>query len=270
MLTPQDLIPLGKTTIRRYILNGEWVYNLDDLVDSLREDVIFFKSWWRDFSQKRDQRAYANQILTVIVKGKEERVLNATGVFRLVQGVKGKKAEEVKNWIAQIAVERVQEELDPGLAVDRAVKNWYARGRSDAWIMERLRTIKVRRAFTDEMQVHGAEGRDYAILTNIVHEGTFGISVKQHERLKSLPPEKSQLREEMTTTELLLLALGEHTSTMIAKASPAKCLNTATTACKTGGAIAGDTRRRIEEEIGKSVVTSERASSESALDLEAR
>ncbi|MEI7575992.1 MAG: hypothetical protein WCK51_03795 [Armatimonadota bacterium] len=258
--SPRDLIPLETATVRRYVVDGEWMYNVDDIIAFFKEDEVFYKNWWRSFSQKRDERGYQDQIKIIKVEAHEERVLNSTGVFRLVQGLKGKKADQVKNWIAQIAVERIQEELDPALAVDRAVKNWYSKGRTDAWIMERLRSLKVRRAFTDEMQLHGAVGREFSILTNIVHQGTFGISVKAHHELKSLDPTKSGLREEMSTTELLLLALGEHTSTVIAKAAPNKGITQATRACVTGGSIAGETRNRIEKEIGASVVTAERAS----------
>lgn len=266
-VTPVDLIPLGSIRVRRYVINGEWYYNLDDLIAWFSEDVDYFKKLWRSFTQKRDERGYADQILLRTTNGHEERLVNAVGVFRLVQGIKGKKADEVKSWLAQIAVERIQESIDPDVALDRIIKTWYSKGRSDAWILERLRSKKVRKAFTDEMQQHGARATDYPILSNIVHQGSLGISIAEHKELKALSPSSSELREEMTVTELILLTLGEHTSTIIAKAASEKNLSTAKSACVKGGNIAGDTRKRIERELGRPVVTSQRASDEGSLPI---
>jgi hypothetical protein len=257
---PQDLLPLESRTVRRIVVDNEWLYCLDDVLDYFKEDVAFYKRWWRSFSQKRDENGYKTMIREVEMDGARLRVTNATGIFRLVQGLKGGRAEKVKTWLAHIAVERATEEINPSLAVERAVRVWFRRGRSDEWINERLRNLRVRRGFTDEMQCHGASTLDYAILTNIVHQGTFGISVRAHYALKEIVPAKTELREEMTTTELILLSLGEHTSTVLAQASPQKSIGVAKEACRKGGSIAGNARREIEAALGRPVVTSERAS----------
>jgi hypothetical protein len=257
---PQDLVPIENRHVRRFIINGEWVYAVDDILGYFKEDAPFYKAWVQAFLQKRDEKHFQGMIREIEVDGTTVRVTNAVGIFRLVQGIRGRRADRLKTWLAQIAVERATEEVNPSLAVERAVQTWYRRGHSDAWIDERLRNIRVRKSFTDELQAHGVRDKQYAILTNIVHTGTFGIGVKDHYELKGLAQSRAQLREEMTTTELILSSLGEHTSTMLAKAQPVKGYRAAEDACKRGGEIAGKTRQEIEKALGQSVVTALRAS----------
>jgi DNA-damage-inducible protein D len=164
------------------------------------------------------------------------------------------KAEPFKRWLARVGYERIEEFQNPEIAVKRAILNWQIQGRTDDWIEARLRSIVVRHELTSEWANRGiVEGYEYAMLTNIVSKETFGLDIQDHKKLKSL---KSQnLRDHMTDFELVLTMLGEKSTAAITQTSDAHGLEQNKTAARSGGRVAGNARKELETQLGRSVVS---------------
>jgi len=181
-------------------------------------------------------------------------VADAQTILRIVQSVPSKKAEPIKQWLAKVGYERMQEMADPAKAVDRAREDWRKFGRSEKWIQQRMMGQETRNKLTDYWKEHDVkEGSEYAILTNIIHQEWSGLSVKDHKDLKNL---KSQnLRDHMSEAELIFTALAELSTRQIAEVEEATGMNENKKAAKTGGNIAKKARLELEDKIGKSVIT---------------
>jgi predicted adenine nucleotide alpha hydrolase (AANH) superfamily ATPase len=177
-------------------------------------------------------------------------------IFRIIQSVPSKKAEPIKQWLAKVGQERVQEMADPSLAIDRARNTYKDQGRSDKWIQQRFSGQQTRNNLTDYWGDHGIEQpSEYAILTNIIHKEWSGLSVKEHKDLKGL---KSQnLRDHMSEAELLFTALAELSTRQVAENNEATGLNENKKAAKIGGDIAKKAKEDFEERTGQKVVTSD-------------
>jgi hypothetical protein len=177
-------------------------------------------------------------------------------VFRLIQSIPSPKAEPLKQWLAKVGYERIQEINDPSQSIDRARENWQKLGRSEKWIQQRMSGQETRNKLTDYWQENGVEkGKEFALLTNIIHEEWTGLSVRKHKDLKNL---KSQnLRDHMSEAELIFTALAELSSRQIAESTEAKGLDENAVASKEGGAVAKNARKELEAKTGKSVVTEE-------------
>lgn len=177
-------------------------------------------------------------------------------IFRIIQSVPSKKAEPIKQWLAKVGQERVQEMADPSLAIDRARNTYKDQGRSDKWIQQRFSGQQTRNNLTDYWGVHGIEQpSEYAILTNIIHKEWSGLSVKEHKNLKGL---KSQnLRDHMSEAELLFTALAELSTRQVAENNEATGMNENKKAAKIGGDIAKKAKEDFEERTGQKVVTSD-------------
>lgn len=177
-------------------------------------------------------------------------------IFRIIQSVPSKKAEPVKQWLAKVGHERVQEMADPSLAIDRARNTYKDQGRSDKWIQQRFSGQQTRNNLTDYWGDHGIEQpSEYAILTNIIHKEWSGLSVKEHKNLKGL---KSQnLRDHMSEAELIFTALAELSTRQVAENNEATGLNENKKAAKIGGDIAKKAKEDFEERTGQKVVTSD-------------
>ena len=189
-------------------------------------------------------------------KMRKTDVANIQTIFRIIQSVPSKKAEPIKQWLAKVGHERVQEMADPSTAIDRARDTYKKLGRSDKWIQQRMTGQETRNKLTDYWKDHNIkEGEEYAILTNIIHQEWSGLSVKDHKNLKGL--QSQNLRDHMSEAELIFTALAELSTRQIAEKTQATGMNENKKAAKTGGNIAKRAKEDFEERTGQKVVTGE-------------
>ena len=180
-------------------------------------------------------------------------------LFRLIQSIPSPKAEPFKQWMASVASKRVEQMQDPELNFEQAYEDYRRLGYSDRWINQRLKSIEVRKELTDEWDRAGVkEGLQYASLTDIITKGWSGKTTKQYKQYKGL--KKESLRDNMTNIELALNTLAEASATEISKARNPKGFKQSAEVARKGGEIAGDARKKLELQIGRSVVSSEKAS----------
>ena len=187
-------------------------------------------------------------------KMRKTDVADIKSIFRIIQSIPSKKAEPIKQWLAKVGQERVQEMADPSKAIDRARETYQKLGRSEKWIQQRMIGQETRNKLTDYWKDHDiTEGEEYAILTNIIHQEWSGLSVKEHKDLKGL---KSQnLRDHMSEAELIFTALAELSTRQIAESENATGMEENKKSAKRGGKIAKDAKEKLELETGKKVVT---------------
>ena len=187
-------------------------------------------------------------------KMRKTDVADIKTIFRIIQSIPSKKAEPIKQWLAKVGQERVQEMADPSKAIDRARETYQKLGRSEKWIQQRMTGQETRNKLTDYWKDHEiTEGEEYAILTNIIHQEWSGLSVKEHKDLKGL---KSQnLRDHMSEAELIFTALAELSTRQIAESENATGMEENKKSAKRGGKIAKDAKEKLELETGKKVVT---------------
>ena len=180
-------------------------------------------------------------------------------LLRIIQSIPSPKAEPFKLWLAQVGSERIDEMIDPEQAIDRAINYYKQKGETDEWIRQRMVSIRARNELTDEWQQRGvSEGREYAILTDeITRAWTGGMSTRDYKNLKGL--KKENLRDNMTTTELVLNMLAEVSTTNISKAEEPETFEENKSVAQRGGKIAGDARKALEAQTGKPVITRENA-----------
>ncbi|HAQ18597.1 MAG TPA: hypothetical protein DCR40_05095 [Prolixibacteraceae bacterium] len=181
-------------------------------------------------------------------------VADVEQLFRLIQSIPSPKAEPFKMWLAEIARERLDEMDDPEQGIDRMLEYYHRKGYSTNWINQRLKSIEVRKELTDEWEQRGVKkGQEYANLTDIITHGRSGLTTKQYKQFKGL--KKESLRDNMTNLELALNTLAEATTTEISKEHKPKTLADNRRVAARGGSIVGNTRKEIEANIGKSIVT---------------
>ena len=182
-------------------------------------------------------------------------VVDIEGMFRIIESIPSKKAGPIKLWLAHLGKERIDEEFDPEITINRALEAYRRKGYSDDWINQRLKTIDARKDFTDELKNNGIkDGKDFAILTDTLTKIWSDYSVKEYKQLKGLT--KENLRDNMTNMELVLNMLAEVTTTEISKSSDTKNKTNAESSVIEGGIIAKNTRNQIESKTGKKIVTS--------------
>ena len=175
-----------------------------------------------------------------------------------IQSIPSKKAEPFKMWLAQVGRERIEETIDPEITIERALETYLKKGYSREWINQRLQAIQVRKELTDEWQNRGVkEGVEYAILTDEITRAWSGMSTRQYKNLKGL--KKENLRDNMSTLELVLNMLAEATTTELSKTHEPQGLEENKSIARQGGKIAGNTRKEIEQSTGKPVITSKKA-----------
>ncbi len=181
------------------------------------------------------------------------------GIFRLIQSIPSKKAEPVKQWLAQLGEQRIDQIIDPELTFQMAVEDYRRQGYSDKWINERMRSIEMRKELTDEWHRAGIhEQKDFAILTNVLTQAWSGMTTGEYKRHKGLT--KENLRDNMTNIELALNTLAEVTATEISRQRNPKGMAQSRQTAKEGGEVARNAREDIENRLGYSVISSERAS----------
>lgn len=248
--------------------NEEWYFSIVDVVGILTEqhDYDGARNYWkvlksRILSEGSELVTICNQLKMKSPKdGKNYKtdVADTKQLLRIIQSIPSKKAEPFKMWLATVGKERIDEIIDPELAIDRALENYAKKGYAADWINQRLQTIRARKELIDEWQAHGIEkGKEYAILTDEVTKAWSGMSTRQYKNLKGL--KKENLRDNMSTLELALNMLAEATTTELTKTQNPFGLEENRAVAKTGGAIAGNARKSIEGKTGKPVITSDNA-----------
>lgn len=187
-------------------------------------------------------------------KMRETDVADTEQILRLIQSVPSKKAEPFKLWLAKVGSERIDEIADPEITINRALETYRRKGYSESWINQRLKSIEVRKDLTDEWDRTGVKkGREYAVLTDEISKAWSEYTTKEYKALKGL--KKENLRDNMTNMELVLNMLAEATTTEISKAKNPKDFEENREVAITGGTVAGNARKEIEEKTGKKVVT---------------
>ena len=185
-------------------------------------------------------------------------VVDIEGMFRIIESIPSKNAEPIKQWLAKLGRERIDETFDPSLAAVRAIDLYRAKGYDESWISKRMKGIQDRKKLTDVWKDGGiTESKEYAILTNEIYKEWSGMTAKEYKSYKGL--RKESLRDNMTDIEVALADLGELATREIAKKKNPKGLNENIKVAKSGGKIASNTRKNLEEELGDSVVTSNNA-----------
>lgn len=252
----------------RHIYDEEketYYFSVVDIVAILIEkDYQSARKYWNKLAQRlRDEGSEqtvtnCHQLKLQADDGKMRKtdVADIKTIFRIIQSIPSKKAEPIKQWLAKVGQERVQEMADPTTAIDRARETYKKLGRSDKWIQQRMTGQETRNKLTDYWKDHEiSEGEEYAILTNIIHQEWSGLSVKEHKNLKGL---KSQnLRDHMSEAELIFTALAELSTRQVAEKENATGMEENTKAAKVGGNIAKRARDDFEQRTGAKVVTGE-------------
>ncbi|MDU7212189.1 MAG: BRO family protein [Veillonella sp.] len=244
---------------------GEWYFSVVDVIGSLTESNNPRDYWYRvkkrmSEEERSELSTFCRQLKLKSTDGKSYKtdVADMQGIFRIIQSVPSPKAEPFKMWLAEVGKERIDEIIDPELTIDRALESYARKGYSREWINQRLQAIQVRKELTDTWQDHGVKaGNEYAILTNEISKAWSGMTTREYKDFKGL--KKENLRDNMSTTELILNMLAETATTDIAEATNPQGLEENKKAAQDGGAIAGDARKSIEARTGKPVITSKNA-----------
>lgn len=197
-------------------------------------------------------------MLTETGRMRKTLAANAEQLLRIIQSIPSPKAEPFKIWLAQVGAERIAETVDPELTIERALETYLRKGYSREWINQRLQAIQVRKELTDEWQSRGVKkGIEYAILTDEITRAWSGMSTKQYKRFKGL--KKENLRDNMSTTEIVLNMLAETSATDISKAEQPDTFSENQRVARMGGEVAGIARQALEARTGKTVITSKNA-----------
>ena len=242
----------------------EWYFSVVDVVGVLTESQDGRK-YWNKLKQRlkyegNETVTNCHQLKLKAADGKMRLTDVATTeqILRIVQSIPSKKAEPFKLWLAQVGSERIDEIIDPELTLDRALETYLKKGYDRNWVNQRLQTIQVRKGLTDEWERRGVEkGKEYAILTDEITRAWSGMTTRQYKDLKDL--KKENLRDNMTTLELVLNTLAEVTTTEFSKASQPEGFEESCQVAREGGSVAGAARAQIEARTGKPVTTSENA-----------
>lgn len=250
----------------RHIYDEEkevYYFSIVDIVAILIEkDYQSARKYWKVLKGRLLKEGF-NELVTICYqlklqaddgKMRKTDVADIKTIFRIIQSIPSKKAEPIKQWLAKVGQERVQEMADPSKAIDRARETYQKLGRSEKWIQQRMTGQETRNKLTDYWKDHEiTEGEEYAILTNIIHQEWSGLSVKEHKDLKGL---KSQnLRDHMSEAELIFTALAELSTRQIAESENATGMEENKKSAKRGGKIAKEAKEKLELETGKKVVT---------------
>ena len=244
----------------------EWYFSVVDIVAVLTDnDYQKSRNYWKWLKNKLNQEgsqlvSNTNQLKMRSTDGKyyNTDVMNTEQILRLIQSIPSKKAEPFKLWLANVGKERIDESYDPEITINRALDTYRKKGYSEEWINQRLKTIDIRKEFTDELKRVGInQNKDFAILTNMLTEVWSGYSVKEYKNLKGL--KKENLRDNMTNMELVLNMLAETSSTEISKSTNVKGFKGAEQSVIKGGNIAKIAKEQLEKETGKKVISDKNA-----------
>ena len=239
-----------------------WYFAVVDIIKVLTESANP-SNYWKVLKNrlKKEGSELVTNCNQLKLKAKDGKmyltdVADTESIFRLIQSVPSPKAEPFKQWLARVGYERLQETVDPELAVNRAREHWQQAGRSEKWIEQRMRGQETRNKLTDYWQESGVQkGVEYAQLTDIIHYEWSGLTTKTHKRIKGLKGQN--LRDNMTEAELIFTALAELSTTQIAKSDETKGFTENAKSALKGGAIAGNARKALEEQTKIKVVSTQ-------------
>ena len=246
----------------------EWYFSVVDVVGALTEQPDFdsARNYWKVLKSRL--REEGNQLVTNCNQlkmrspkdGKKYNtdVANAEHLLRIVQSIPSKKAEPFKLWLAEVGRDRIEEVLDPELTIERALETYVKKGYSREWVNQRLQAIQVRKELTDEWESRGVKkGAEFAILTDEISKAWSGMTTREYKNFKGL--KKENLRDNMSTLELVLNMLAEATTTEISKQKQPETFEENRIVAVEGGEAAGEARKAVEKRTGNSVVTNKNA-----------
>lgn len=242
----------------------EWYFSIVDVVSILTESANP-QTYWRVLKKRlkdegNETVTKCNALKMTAADGKKRMTDVATTeqLLRIIQSIPSAKAEPFKAWLARVGAERIEETIDPEITIDRALETYLKKGYSREWVNQRLQAIQVRKELTDEWNRCGVKkGKEYAILTDDITRAWAGMSTRQYKKFKGL--KKENLRDNMSTLELVLTMLAEATTTEISKETTPETFEENRDVAVAGGAAAGEARQAVEKRIGKSVITSKNA-----------
>ena len=242
----------------------EWYFSVQDVVAVLSESTdpkqYIKKMRARDPQLSANWGTICTPVQMLAADGKQRKVqaANTEGILRIIQSIPSPKAEPFRLWLAAVGRERIEETIDPEQAIDRALETYLKKGYSEDWIHQRILSIRVRNELTAEWQARGVEkGREYAILTDEITKAWSGMTTRQYKNLKGL--KKENLRDNMSTLEIVLNMLAETTTTELSKTHQPEGFEESRIVARRGGKVAGDARRAIEADTGRPAVTAENA-----------
>lgn len=247
--------------IRKTLHQGEWFFSVIDVVETLTDSVNPRDYWFRMKDRVKGEDGFelstiCRQLKLVAPDGKmrETDCADTEGMFRIIQSIPSPKAEPFKRWLAKVGFERVQEIENPELATKRTRMLYKLKGYSEDWIEKRMRGIAIREELTDEWKKRGVkDNQEYEILIAEISKATFGVTPSEYKKLKGL--KRENLRDHMDDFELIFNMLGERATTEIHRTEDSKGVPKLKSDAKAGGDIAGGARKKLEERLGRSVVT---------------
>ena len=245
----------------------EWYFSIVDVVAVLTDasDYQTARNYWKVTKKRLADEGFepvtsCNQLKMTAADGKKRLtdVADTEQLLRIIQSIPSSKAEPFKRWLAEVGRERIEETIDPELTIERALETYLRKGYSREWINQRLQAIQVRKELTDEWETRGVQkGMEYAILTDEISRAWSGMTTRQYKKLKGLT--KENLRDNMTTLELVLNMLAEATTTQFSKERKPATFQENLEVAKAGGTVAGHARAEIDSQSTTPVITSQNA-----------
>lgn len=247
--------------IRREWYKDEWYFSVIDVVEALVENNRRPRKYWSDLKQKLISEGFVEvsekigQLKMMAKDGKMRLtdVADTKTLLRIIQTIPSPKAEPFKRWLAQVGSERLEEIVNPELAINRAKETYIRKGYEDTWIAQRMKTIDSRKELTDTWKERGAKDRDYAILTDEIYKSTFNMNTSQYKELKGINKTKRNLRDSMGKLELAITNLAEVTANEMHNTNSSFGIDELKDDVQEAGKITGKARKEIEKKIGKKV-----------------
>ena len=269
-MAQEDTIKLFEGKQVRFVWDDEkqkYYFSVVDIIQVLTESVDYqaARNYWKVLKNRlakegNESVTNCNQLKLEAADGKKYKtdVADTGQVLRLIQSVPSKKAEPLKLWLAHVGQERLNQMQDPELSIEQAIKDYRRLGYSEDWINQRIKTIEIRKGLTDEWQRGGMkEDRDYAVLTDIISQAWSGMTTRQYKDYKGL--RKENLRDNMTNVELMLNGLAEAAATEMSKRENPQGFVQNANIAQRGGEVAHVARERLEQELGDTVISNQRA-----------
>lgn len=267
-MTKKEAIKLFEEKKVRTIWDDEqekWYFSIVDVI-SILTDSTNPQAYWRKLKQRLIEEGnetvtncHALKMRAADGKMRLTDVADVEHLFRIIQSIPSPKAEPFKLWMANVASQRLDQMQDPELSIDQAIMDYKRLGYSDAWINQRIKSIEVRKELTDEWNRTGVQqGLEYASLTDIITKEWSGLTTKQYKNLKGL--KKENLRDNMTNLEIALNTLAEASATELSKQRNPKGFKQQKSVAKDGGSVAKAARTQLESQLGRTIISSEKAS----------
>lgn len=256
-----DLIPFQGNRIRKILHNDEWYFSIVDVIELLTDSPIPRNYWTKvkkSLIEENQTHPFWMQLKLMANDGRSRLTdcANTTGILRIAMSVPSPKAEPLKMWLAEQGTRTLEETADPELLTQRQIELYKAKGYTDEWIKERMKSIDTRNKLTEEWQQRGVkEGKEYSILTAIIAKGTFGVTPAEHREVKNLTKSSQNLRDNMSDLELIFTALGEAATRQLAIEEDAQGFDENKDKAVKGGKGAGIARENFEKATGLKVVS---------------